>query len=88
VTESHEHYCRVCFEPLRCDLDCVTDRVDGRLLGGSSLCEDCAEDEPVDFIRTSGDMICSTCGRPYWRHDHDSKYEWLRVRCDGQRLKL
>jgi len=51
--------------------------------------------EPSEsFIRASGDVTCAVCG-DYYRHhpsdmkqvDHDG-HPFLRVRCDGRRLKL
>ena len=47
-----------------------------------------------ELIRASGDVICEECGDTYRHHPHDMKQldsngePWLRVRCDGQRLKL
>ena len=51
-----------------------------------------------DFIRTSGDCICSTCQQPYRKHRPDFSYlvpdgtgqlyPWLHVLCDGTRVKL
>lgn len=47
-----------------------------------------------DFIRTSGSCLCSICGLDYYAHPHDWEelsYQgepFLRVACDGTRLKL
>ena len=41
-----------------------------------------------EFIRASGDCICEICNEKYYDHFHDADYEFLNVRCDGQRLKL
>lgn len=55
-----------------------------------------AVNEPVDkeypaypdFIRTSGDMVCEVCGKPYWKHVLHPEWPWLHVCCDGKLLKL
>lgn len=53
-------------------------------------------DVPVhqsDYGRAAGDEVCS-CGHPYREHAHDDKvlgYDqkpFLRVLCDGRRVKL
>ena len=44
--------------------------------------------EAREFIRTSGDMVCSKCGKTYYKHPRDPQEEWLHVRCDGVLLKL
>lgn len=49
--------------------------------------------DPVPFLRTSGEMICSTCKQPYWRHKHSDHIDfdgnrWLRRLCSGQLVKL
>lgn len=41
-----------------------------------------------DFIRAGNEVLCGVCRRPYWQHPEDPGYDWLVVRCDGQRLKL
>lgn len=50
---------------------------------------------PGDVLRASGECVCPHCGRRYYRHPRDP-YEvdastgraWLRVLCDGTRVKL
>lgn len=47
-----------------------------------------------DFVRASGDVICDQCARTYSDHPYDFRvtdwdnHPFLRVRCDGTRLKL
>ena len=41
-----------------------------------------------EMIRASGDCVCEICDEKYYDHFHDTTYEFLNVRCDGQRLKL
>ena len=41
-----------------------------------------------DMIRVSGDCVCNICNEKYYDHPHDSEFEFLNIRCDGQRLKL
>lgn len=47
----------------------------------------------VEVIRVDGNMICPTCGKPYWRHPWDEvNVDWqknffLHIGCDGKRLK-
>jgi hypothetical protein len=51
-------------------------------------------DKSEPFIRAGGDVVCEVCGDVYRRHAHDMKEldnmgePFLRVRCDGRRLKL
>jgi hypothetical protein len=51
-------------------------------------------DSHEPFIRVSGECVCEVCGDKYWRHPHDMKQldsngePFLKVRCDGRRLKL
>jgi hypothetical protein len=51
-------------------------------------------DEADPIIRVSGEVECSVCGDLYRNHPHDMKqldhegHPFLRVRCDGRRLKL
>lgn len=40
------------------------------------------------LIRASGNCICEICNEDYYSHPHDSEFEFLNIRCDGQRLKL
>lgn len=48
----------------------------------------------VVFIRASGDAVCEECGDTYYHHPKDMKQlsdlglPFLRVACDGRRLKL
>lgn len=50
--------------------------------------------EPYDILRTSGDVVCEECGDTYRHHPSDMKQldsegrPFLRVGCDGRRLKL
>jgi hypothetical protein len=52
------------------------------------------EAEKEVFFRCSGDCVCDVCGDEYRHHPHDMKEldhngePFLRVRCDGRRLKL
>jgi hypothetical protein len=47
-----------------------------------------------DILRTSGDVVCEECGDFYRNHPNDMKQlsdqgqPFLRVACDGRRLKL
>lgn len=41
-TWSHWHFCTECYSDVGCSLDCLTEVVDGRALGGSTLCLDCS----------------------------------------------
>lgn len=41
-----------------------------------------------ELIRASGNCICEICNEDYYSHPHDSEFEFLNIRCDGQRLKL
>ena len=54
-----------------------------------------ARSEPGSFIRASGDCVCTHCGREYQKHPHDpyelssiDSHPFLRVLCDGRRVKL
>lgn len=42
----------------------------------------------VEFFRAGGDVICTTCGDPYWKHPADGRRTFLNVLCDGSRVKL
>lgn len=47
-----------------------------------------------NMIHTSGDVVCDICGDTYRHHPHDMKVlshdgrPFLRVACDGRRMKL
>ena len=47
-----------------------------------------------DIVRASGDVVCDECGDTYYHHPSDMKQldnegrPFLRVACDGRRLKL
>lgn len=56
--------------------------LDARLLSGR-----CPR-TPELFIRASHMCECTICGRLYIKHPLDPEYDWLRVHCDGTRLKL
>ena len=45
-------------------------------------------DERLNFIRVEGGCLCPMCGEEYRRHPHDRVWEFLRVLCDGRRVKL
>ena len=51
-------------------------------------------DEQEPFIRADHNTVCEVCGDVYRNHPHDMKQlgmnnePFLRVRCDGRRLKL
>lgn len=54
-----------------------------------------ANDADLDaLIRVEGSVLCEVCGDTYRHHPHDMKQldangePFLRVRCDGRRLKL
>lgn len=39
--------------------------------------------------RASGDCICSSCGRIYYKHPYfQEPYEWITLLCDGSMVKL
>lgn len=40
------------------------------------------------FIRAGGDVFCESCGYQLREHPEDALFNWLRVRCDGRRVKL
>ena len=45
------------------------------------------------MFRASGDCICETCGKEYWRHPFSKHRSWqdepfLHVLCDGSLVKL
>ena len=50
----------------------------------------------VNFTRASGELICQSCGELYFRHQLDKSenaldyngHPFLRVLCDGRRVKL
>lgn len=47
----------------------------------------------TDILRASGDVVCEECGDTYYHHPSDMKQlfegrPFLRVACDGRRLKL
>ena len=50
------------------------------------------DDYPI-FYRASGEMVCPTCGKTYYRHPHDMLYldwqdnPWLRRLCNGELIK-
>lgn len=46
---------------------------------------DLKDDDPLNFIHSSGSCICEICGREYRRHVVD---DYLHVLCDGSRVKL
>tara|TARA_Y100000310_G_scaffold175594_1_gene175656 strand:+ start:6291 stop:7055 length:765 start_codon:yes stop_codon:yes gene_type:complete len=53
------------------------------------------EDNAPDFIRASGDAQCPDCSEPYRDHPYDLGFlsgidnkPYIRVACDGRRLKL
>lgn len=47
-----------------------------------------------EMVRVSGEAICPECGKKYVDHPYDTRqvdwegYPFLRVACDGRRLKL
>jgi len=48
---------------------------------------------PPQFRRTSGGVICETCGKEYRRHPHSEHRDWnddpfLNVLCNGDLVKL
>lgn len=53
-----------------------------------------AEPDPApDFIRASGDVNCTSCGKPYRKHPHTDHVDWdgnpwLHKLCDGTLVKL
>jgi len=46
------------------------------------------------FFRASADCVCPDCGKLYREHPHDKEnlsYDdrpWLRILCNGERVKL
>lgn len=57
----------------------------------------CAEtagrDDPPVFRRTSGGVVCPTCGKEYRRHPHSEHRDWngdpfLNRLCNGDLVKL
>lgn len=41
-----------------------------------------------DFVRTSGNAVCSLCNEILYDHPTVNGYTWLRHACDGRLLKL
>lgn len=41
-----------------------------------------------EFLRAGGDLPCDLCRFPLREHPRDLLFSWLRVRCDGRRIKL
>jgi hypothetical protein len=58
------------------------------------LALDAKGDSPTVFIRASGDVVCEECGDTYYHHPRDMRQlsdldlPFLRVLCDGRRVKL
>ena len=54
----------------------------------------CSSEDDFKFIRTSGEMICEICEKPYWKHKHylgaldNEDRPFLRELCDGTKVKL
>lgn len=52
------------------------------------------EPEEIEFLNSTKNNSCDLCGKPYLKHKYDMRYlnphgrPYLRVRCDGMRLKL
>lgn len=41
-----------------------------------------------NYVRASGDCVCSACGATYHDHPADEVEDWLTVLCNGRRVKL
>lgn len=46
------------------------------------------DDEPKDFVRADGHVVCEDCGFQYRWHPEHPKREFLTVLCDGSVVKL
>lgn len=49
--------------------------------------------DEIDYLRTSGDLVCEECGKKYYAHpfsEHKSYdgHPWLRKLCNGKLIKL
>jgi hypothetical protein len=55
--------------------------------------ETMGHESPPEFRRTSGSVICQTCGKEYRRHPGSEHKDWngdyfLKQLCDGSLVKL
>jgi hypothetical protein len=55
--------------------------------------ETIGQENPPEFRRTSGGVICQTCGKEYRRHPDSSHLDWngdpfLKELCNGDLVKL
>jgi hypothetical protein len=55
--------------------------------------ETMTQENPPEFRRTSGSVICKVCGKEYRRHPHSDDRDWngdpfLNELCDGSLVKL
>ena len=41
-----------------------------------------------DFLHASGEVACYICGKPYWKHKADPVHPFMKLLCDGLRVKL
>lgn len=41
-----------------------------------------------NFLRADGGVLCEVCGFELREHPPDALFNWIRVRCDGRRVKL
>lgn len=42
----------------------------------------------MEAVRAGGDVLCQTCRLPYIDHSESPEYPFLRILCDGRRVKL
>lgn len=47
-----------------------------------------ANEHAENFLRTDGGVLCEVCGFELREHPTDALFNWIRVRCDGRRVKL
>jgi hypothetical protein len=68
-------------------------------LGGSTIAVDEVPDpvrgwdeEPLHFVRASGDCVCDVCGKSYYQHPMAGPLfegrQWLHRVCNGDLVKL
>lgn len=47
-----------------------------------------ANEHAENFLRADGGLLCDLCGFELREHPTDALFNWIRVRCDGRRVKL
>lgn len=64
----HEHYCGHCYGTFKCSMGCTIDIVDGKRLGGTSVCDACENKGVCTGCYALKSEQAAFCPRPF---EHD-----------------